>query len=318
MFYIALSTMASLFLCIIVGFIAAKQKILNEDTIDKLNVLLLNITFPFMMISIFNIELTSQILNSFIPLFLFGIIYQSLLFIFVVVFIKLVKIDKNQKQVTMFAMVFTNTGFIGIPLIASVFGSEALLYASLLNIPFNITCFSFGVYLLQPKNTNVISIKQILLKPTMVGIWIGCILMLSQLIIPGTFEVDGKIVRLPAFLTRTINMIGNITSPLAMIIVGASLAETKFKNVFTNYKLHAFAFVKSIIAPFLIYLVLKPFIINELILVIVVIFSGLPTATLATVLSEQFKHDYVYASELVFITTLYSLITIPLLLIVIM
>ncbi len=324
MFTLALSTMASLFLCIFVGFYAAKKNIIDEQGIDRMNSFLLNITFPFMMIGIFNIELTPDVVHNGVPVFFYGIFYQLVLtvigFIFTIVFDfgverpETMGFDRN--KIVRFGMIFTNTGFVGLPLISAVLGADGLLYASLLNIPFNILCFTFGVYLLQPKGENYITFKSIFLTPAMIGIWIGLGLLLSQLIFPGTFVVDGENVRLPAFLTTTINMIGGITSPLAMIIVGASLKDTKFGQVFGNYKLHVYSLVKLLIAPVIVYLIAKLFIDDAQILLIVTVFAGLPTATVTTLFAEKFGHDYVFASEIVFITTLYSIITIPIIFLV--
>ncbi len=321
MFSLALSTMASLFLCIFIGYAASKKGIIDELGIDKLNSLLLNVTFPFMMISIFNIELTSRIIEVGLPLFLYGILYQLMLTVIAFIFTSVVNFGTSREEtigfdrnkIVRFAMIFTNTGFVGLPLLAAVLGSEGLLYASLLNIPFNILCFTFGVYMLQPEGENHISVKSIFLAPAMVGVMIGLVLLLSQIILPGTFNVDGTQVRLPGFLTNTINMVAGITSPLAMIIVGASLRKTKFKLVLTNWKLHVFSLVKLLLAPLVVYLLFGLFIKDSEILLIVTIFSGLPTATITTLFAERFGHDYVYASEIVFITTLYSIVTIPIL-----
>lgn len=320
MFGLALSTMASLFLCIFIGFIAAKRSIIDEQGIDRLNIFLLNVTFPFMMIGIFNIELTPEIIEKGVPIFIYGIIYQMILAVIAFAFTSVFdfgvsRIDTvgfSRNQIVRFLMIFTNTGFVGLPLIGSVLGAEGLLYASLLNIPFNIMCFTFGVYLLQPDGENHISLKSIFLTPAMIGIGIGLILLLSQLVIPGTFEVDGELVRLPVFMTKTINMVGGITSPLAMIIVGASLNKTNFKKVFCDWRLHIFSVLKLLIAPVITYFVCSLFIADPQILLIVTVFAGLPSATVGTILAERFGHDYVFASEVVFITTLYSLITIPL------
>lgn len=320
MFVLALSTMASLFLCIFIGYVAAKKNIIDEHGIDRLNVFLLNVTFPFMMMGIFNIELTPEIIEHGIPVFIYGVLYQLVLAVIAFVFTSLIDFgvertdtfgfDRN--QIVRFLMIFTNTGFVGLPLIGAVLGADGLLYASLLNIPFNIICFTFGVYMLQPEGENHITVKSIFLTPTMIGIGIGLILLLSQLVIPGTFEVDGEIVRLPGFITKTINMVGGITSPLAMIIVGASLKNTNFLGVFADWKLHLFSVLKLLVAPLIVYVLFSLFIADAQILLIVTVFAALPSATVGTILAERFGHDYVYASEVVFLTTLYSLITIPL------
>lgn len=313
MFTLALNTMTSLFLCMLIGYYGAYRKIIDKSTIDKLNVILLNITYPLMLISIFNIALTKEILDNAFMVFFFGVLYQFALAIIGILFIKIVKFENDRDKIIKFMMVFTNTGFIGLPLIAAVMGSTGLLYASLLNIPFNILCFSYGVYILAPKGKLNVELKTILLSPSMIGIWIGIFLLLSQLIVPGTFMVNGVEKRLPEVLDNTIEMVGSITAPLAMIIVGASLIETNVIRVLKNYKLHIFAIVKLLVAPILVYLVFGKFITDENLLLIITIFSGLPSATIGTILAMEFKLDYVYASEIVFISTLYSIITVPIL-----
>lgn len=313
MFTLALNTMTSLFLCMLIGYYGAYRKIIDKSTIDKLNIILLNITYPLMLISIFNIALTKEILDNAFMVFFFGVLYQFALAIIGILFIKIVKFENDRDKIIKFMMVFTNTGFIGLPLIAAVMGSTGLLYASLLNIPFNILCFSYGVYILAPKGKLNVELKTILLSPSMIGIWIGIFLLLSQLIVPGTFMVNGVEKRLPEVLDNTIEMVGSITAPLAMIIVGASLIETNVFRVLKNYKLHIFAIVKLLVAPILVYLVFGKFITDENLLLIITIFSGLPSATIGTILAMEFKLDYVYASEIVFISTLYSIITVPIL-----
>ncbi len=313
MFILALNTMASLFLCIFIGYIAAKRRLLTETSLDELNKVLLNITFPFMMISIFNIELTNDFIINAPRVFIYGLLYQFILMVIGLGMVRILDFGLERKRIILFSFVFVNGGFIGIPLISSVLGAEGLLYASIINIPFNIVCFSLGVYYLDHSGDSKINIRNLLFSPVMVGVWIGLVLLLSQLIVPFTFEVDGRIVRLPAALTKTIDMVGGITSPLAMIIVGAGLQKTAISQVLKNTRLHVFSFFKLIIAPLIAYLIFSQFIVNQMILVVVVIFSGLPTATVAAVLAECYKHDYIFASEIVFITTLYSLVTIPLL-----
>ncbi len=313
MFILALNTMTSLFLCIFIGYVAATKKLFSDKSIDELNNLLLNITFPFMMISIFNIELTKDFITNAPRVFFYGLVYQFILMLIGIVITKVLDFGLERKKILLFSFIFVNGGFIGIPLISSVLGAEGLLYASIINIPFNIVCFSLGVYYLDHNEDTKIDLKSLLFSPVMVGVWIGLFLLLSQLVFPFTFEVEGEIVRLPAALTKTINMVGGITSPLAMIIVGASLQKTVITKVLKDIRLHLFAFFKLIVAPCISYIIFSQFITNEMILIVVVIFSGLPTATVAAVLAERYKHDFIFASEIIFITTLYSLVTIPVL-----
>ncbi len=306
MFILALTTMLSLFLCIGVGFFAAKKNIINNHSLKHLNSFLINITLPFMMINILNIDLTKEILQT-IPLAIFsGFLYNFILFLSAISFVKLLKIDFTKKDIVIFSLIFTNIGFIGIPLIGTVLGQESLMFTTLLNIPFNILTFTLGVIILDPSEHKKINIKKIITQPAIIGITIGLILLLSQ-----TFTGYNSI--LPDFLSNSIRAIGNITSPLAMIIVGVSLVDVKFKELFLNFKLQIITIINLIIAPAIVYFILSLLLDNQMAINVCTIVSALPSATMLVPLSESFGIDYKYASELVFSSTLYSIITLPLL-----
>ncbi len=311
MFILAFNTMAALFMCIAIGYFGVKKGFIKEIDIDGLNSLILNITLPSMMIAAFNIEFTPAIQKIIPEMFLYGILYNLFLLAMILIIVKFIKVKEDTKKILITGFFITNAGFIGIPLVASVLGATALLYATLLSIPLNVFTFTLGIYIMQPEGENHISIKKLLTTSSMVGIWIGLFILISQLVVPFTFETNGHITRLPSFLSQTVSMVGAITAPLAMIIVGAGLSHTNFKKVFSDYRLHIYSFLKLIVAPIIGYLIFGLFVEDKSILSIIVLFIGLPTATIVAIIAEQFKQDYVYASEIVLVTTLYSLITIP-------
>ncbi len=304
MFTLALTTMLSLFLCIGVGFYSAKKNIINDQSLEHLNKFLINVTLPFMMINILNIDLTKEILQT-MPLAIFsGFLYNFILFISAIFFVKLLKINLEKKDIVIFSLIFTNIGFIGIPLIATVLGQQELLFTAILNIPFNILTFTLGVIILDPSEHKKVDIKKIITQPAIIGIIIGLGLLLSQV-----FTNNHSI--LPDFLTNTIRAIGNITSPLAMIIVGVSLVDVKFKELFLNFKLQILTIINLIVAPTIVYITLSILLDNEMAIKICTIVSALPSATVLVALAESFNIDYKYSSEIVFSSTLYSIITLP-------
>ncbi len=314
MFAVALNSMLSLFLCMIVGFLGIRFKFLKKEMIPIFNNFLLNITFPAMMISILNIQLTNDILKITPSALALGLLYNIILWIIAIILIKIFRISKDKRSILTFSFIFTNVGFIGFPLIESVFGQQGLVYLSMFNIVFNILAFTFGVYILQENSNEKQSLKKILTTPIMISMWIGLILLFSQIPFPHVFvSEDLGATRLPYFISKALSMIGDITSPLAMIIVGATLAETNIKKVLLDIRLHTFSLFKLILAPLIVYFILRPFVNNDTLLTITVVLSGLPTATLSVILAEEFKLDYVLVSEIVFITTLYSVIITPLL-----
>ncbi len=304
MFTLALTTMLSLFLCIGVGFVAAKKNVINDQSLEHLNNFLLYIALPFMMINILNINLTKEILEM-MPIAIFsGFLYNFILFFIAVLFVKLLKVDLEKRDILIFSLIFTNLGFIGIPLIGTVLGQESLMFTTLLNIPFNILTFTLGVIILDPSEHKEINVKKILMHPAIVGITIGLLLLGAQF-----FTNFQSIV--PDFLATSIKSIGNMTSPLAMIIVGVSLVDVKFKELFLNIKIQIISIVNLIVAPAIVYITLSILLDNQIAINVCTVVSALPSATMLVPLAESFGIDYKYSSELVFSSTLYSIITLP-------
>lgn len=313
MFVTSLTTMITLFLCILVGLLAAKQKIITPNNLPILNNLLLKITMPIMMVTALNIPLTDDILISAPLTILFSFIYNGLLWGLAILFTKLLKVHADLQKIWIFSFIFSNVSFIGFPLVGSIFGADGLVYVTMVNVAFNILVFSLGIFIISPKGSSKLSLKSIFTTPAMIGIEIGLILLFSQLVLPFTFTDGTTTTRLPLFISSTLQMIGNMTPPLAMIIVGVSLSETNLKKVILDKRLHIMSILKLLVAPLIIYVVTS-FLINDPIIIgICTIMSGLPTATLGVILSQEYKQDYIYASEIFFITTIYSMITIPIL-----
>lgn len=313
MFQIAFNSMISLFLCMLIGFIAGKKQIITTANLDGLNKFLLNVTFPFMMINTFNMELTAEIAQVGPKVFIYGIGFQLFLLAISYIAVKVLRVKSVNAPIYQFLFVFGNVGFVGLPLAQGVFGEIGMLYATIICLAFNLICFTLGIILLDSNGKANLSFKSVMLTPVMIGIWIGLFLFLSQLVVPFTFDVDGVERRLPEFLTTTISMMAGITSPLAMIVVGASLAKTNILKVFTDYRMYVYSFSRLICAPILVFIVFRLFVDDPLILTIITVFAGLPPATLATVLTETHGHDYVLTSELIFLSTLLSIVTVPIL-----
>jgi Predicted permeases len=156
------SQIGEIFLIMLVGFYGNKKKILNEEINRGLSSLLINITLPLLIINSFNIKYSSEIiLNLFKSL---G--YSFLAFLIVILMSNLLysKVKGEKKEILKFATVFSNCGFIGFPIIESIYGKEGLAYASVFNMAFTIFLWSYGVMLFNGKE-NIKDIKKYLLIP---------------------------------------------------------------------------------------------------------------------------------------------------------
>ena len=185
----------------------------------------------------------------------------------------------------------------GFPVIQSIFGEGAIFYAAIFNMIFNFMNFSLGIRLMSDKRKGSFSVKKFL-RPGIFGAIFALIIFFTG-------------ITLPSPLVDSMKNLGDTTSPLAMIVIGMSLAEIPFKSVFTEIRLYPYTLIKQVIIPILSWYVLRNIISNELILGITVIVIAMPVATSAVLFSSEYDGNTNLATKSVFITTLASLVTIP-------
>lgn len=295
MFIVALNSMLSLFVSMLVGFIGFRKNVIDDNSVNVFNKLLLNISVPAMFISAMNVVLNSSMLENALICIIGGFIFHFIALIIAIIFVKLFKIQK--KAIWLFTLTFANISFLGFPLISDLFGEEALFYTSLINISFFVLVFSVGVYIMSSTSKESFSIKRIFTNYAFIATMVGIVLFL----IPYT---------LPTFLSKSFNMIGNITPPLSMIVVGATLAKTNVTNAFKKPELYFISIIKLIIIPVVVYVIASLFVSKEL-TIIFTILASTPSAVLGVVMAREYDNDYIFTSEVLFMTTTLSVISLP-------
>ena len=193
-------------------------------------------------------------------------------------------------------MAYSNIGFMGFPLMNALFGKTAVFYAGIINVAFNISVFTLGVVLMQigrREDRKGLEWKK-LLTP---GVSISLLSIVFYLL-------D---VALPADIVSVVSSVGNVTTPLAMILIGATLATMNFRSIFNDWHVYPFAAVRQIVLPLIFWPVLNFFIRDTFILSVVYILLLLPIAT-------EYDGNEQLAAKSVFITTVLAIVTVPLML----
>lgn len=284
-----------LFLIMIVGFVIRKAGVLNEPLNKGLSGLLINVTLPFMIIASFNMEYDSELMMKALKILLYSILIHAILYF--VSYIFFFKFKKDKQAVLRFTATFSNTGFMGFPILGSIYGPIGVFYASIFNIPFNIFIWSLGVMLFTGKS-DIKSIRKTVINPALIAVIIGIIIFRFS-------------IKLPVPVTKSVKMIGDITTPLSMIIIGSMLANMKIKDIFSDLSIYYGAIIRLIVVPTIIYFVLTMFGVDELIVGICVILEAMPAAVITAIIAEKYEGNALYASQNVFISTVLSVITIP-------
>lgn len=297
---VVINQMVQLFIILGLGYFLNKIDLFDDKLNKKLNKLLLNVTTPAMVLaSVCTINLNSN--NSeVIFVFLVAIVIFALLPLISYVLVRVMRIPVHQRGLYMFMTVFSNIGFMGFPIMKSIFGNEAVFYTSIFNMIFNILVFTLGIFLINYGTTNKIrfSLKN-LLSPGIMSSIVAIIIYFSKL-------------KIPTVLGSTFDMVGNITTPIAMMLIGSTLANINIKEVFTEFRIYPYTIIKQLLIPFIAYPILKYFISSPLVLGVALINLAMPVGNSAVLFTNEYNGDVALAAKSVFITTLISVFTIPL------
>lgn len=294
--------MIELFLIVIVGYIACKFKIFDKEARVKVTKLVLNITLPAMILS--SVMTQDKLPNTAQIMQLLLVAMASYIILFAAAFLvpKLLRVKKNQEGIYRFMLAFGNVGFIGFPVTQAIFGDSAVFYTSVFNMPFNLFVYSAGLIFIQQcseEKTETRITYKTFLTPCMVASVIAIIMALCGW-------------KGPALIGETCDIVAAITTPAALMIIGSSLADMPVKEMLSNGRIYLFAVFRLIFLPLITYAVFGLFVKEPLLLGICVIMAAMPVATNGTMLCLQCNGDEKLMAQGTFITTLLSIVTIPL------
>lgn len=208
--------------------------------------------------------------------------------------------DVRRQTVYEFLFVITNYGFMGWPVSYALFGDDGIFYSSVFAIPINISFYLYGSIIFSKVSgkRSRFSLRQLLTPPN-IATAIGLLFFIFS-------------ISLPSQISGVVSLLSATTTPLAMAIAGMTLAAFSFRTVFSNRNVFLFTFLRLLVLPFVLFLILKMFRIDGLLLAIPVIIAAMPAPPNVTVLTEQYHADSYLAAQIIFITTLLSVVTIPL------
>lgn len=292
--------MVVLFLIMALGYLAGKANIMTIQGNKVLSVLINCITNPCNIL--YSAICTEHVLSNREVLGIVGIalaVYAALILLAQVV-PSLLRVPKEQNGQYKFMVIFSNIGYMGIPVISAIYGPSAVFEIAIFIMIFNILAYTYGVYLICGGHRDSGFRAKDLLTPMTVT-------ALSSLAL---YFLN---VQAPAVIADTLNTVRSITTPGAMLIIGCALSAVPIRDVFSNWRLYIIAALKLLVIPLAGYFVLRPLISNQLVLGVVVAVLGMPIATNFTMLSAQYDKDQKLAASAVFITTLLSVVSIPLL-----
>ena len=295
-------TMIKLLLILILGFVLNKIHILDAQTNQRLSNLIVTVTTPMLVISSVCGLDDSVSRLSVLPLLLggFGLYLGFILFGELACRLPIFKKENRGPNACM--MVFPNSGFMGIPVMQSIYGTNAVFYNSILNFPYNIFIYTYALLRLgSGKNADgtkqKISLRSIL-TPGFVMVFLALILFLTGL-------------PLPQVIVDTCDMVGGITSPLSMLVLGSTIAMYPLKESLKDPRCYLFALFRLFIIPMATLGVCRLFQIDNFITGIAVLSAAMPVGSMVLIMCGRCGGNTELVSRNTLVTTLLSVITIP-------
>ena len=306
----------TLFCYMIPGFILRKTKIADANFAKSLSVFTLYVAQVAMILHGFMVEFDLKVLKGIGLVFIFGLISHIVFYILAKNLFK--KAPERLQRVLRFGVIFSNAGYMGIPIISDVFGSEYVIYATVYIVWFNVFAYSLG-RLIYTDDKKYISVKKIFINPAVVPIVIGLVIFLTgggSLIKQTLAMENGFTHETVSLLYNIITVLKNMVAPASMMVIGAILADIDFKGIFKDKYLYPFIAVRLLIFPAVMWAIMRICMIFGLIdstsMSIVLILCSTPAAAITTMFAELYDCDGVYAGKLVAITTVLSVATMPL------
>lgn len=293
-----------LFILISIGFICGKAKIINDDISKGLSDLVLYLATPAVIINSFLRPFDKSMLLKLLIAFAVSIVFHLISGIIAYPLLK--NKDINAKIVSRFAVIFSNAGYMALPLQLAILGNDGVFLGSAYVVIFNIALWTYGLVLFGGKESKI-TVSKVIFNPGVIAITAGMIIFLC-----------GSGTLIPTPISSVIVHIGNLNTPVPMIIIGYYLSKSKIITAITDKRIWLPVILRIVVSPSICLLLLfllqqTPFAIENKIAVSCIVAVSAPCAAVTTVFSAKFNRDTSLSVKLVSISTLLSIITMPIL-----
>jgi len=296
-----------LFALIVLGFILGKRNIIHKESIPDLSNLVLKVTMPVTVFcSIINQD-RSQLVAYGIQTFVSIIMLHLCALVVGLILVRLANVRDLDRGVWIYCMLFSNNGFMGIPLALSVFDEKGMFLMALGNVVGNFLIFSVGIKLLTWKYPikEKLSIRKMVLNNINIAVVLGLLVCVLQ-------------IQLPDVLNQLLAYLSNITSGLSMLVVGLSISRLPVKAVFQDKKMLILTAARLLIFPLLILGLIRilPVHLDKTLENVLILTAALPVSSAQSMITEQYGTNTAAAGRSVFMTTLFSVITVPIIMMI--
>lgn len=300
MFILIFEQLLKMFFIMVLAFVCFKIGLVDQTGNKTVSNLLLLVVNPILIITVYQTKYDPALVRGLLLAFAAAAATHVLGILISTALIR-PKIDTDY-SIERFNAMYSNCGFIGIPLIGSVLGDTGVFYLSAYMVMFNLFSWTHGVILME-KRFSFKNLKEGLVSPMFIATLIAVLLFFLQL-------------EIPSVLLDSMNYIADMNTPLAMMVAGFSVAQADLKKMCRNLRLYYASAIKLIIFPLCSIALLMLFRLPSVISMTILIAAACPSATTGTMMAIRYKQNYTYSSEIFSMTTIFAVITMPVLVLI--
>jgi len=285
---------------ILIGAGCFKMKLLSRETSAQLSGLVLKIVNPIVILMAYQRDFQPELVRNLGQTFLLSA--AAFIVVIAVSYLCIPHREGRETVIERFSCIYSNCGFMGIPLVKAMFDYEGVFYLTAFLTVFNALVWSHGVMQMSGEK-SLKSLGKVLRSPAIIAIIIGMIFFFARIEIPG-------------LLAETFEMIGDLNTPLAMLVAGATIIQTDFLKVFRKPRVFYICFLKLLLIPVLIIVLSMLFPFDRTVEMTVTAAISAPSAAICTMMCLTYHRNAAYASELFGVTTMFSVATMPLMMMI--
>lgn len=297
-----ITKIATIFVMVFIGYMALKLGAVKEEANEYLINLMLNITGPCMLVtSIADKDLNESMVTATIEMIIGMIVFFIVGYFISIGIVRMMKVPREDEGLATMMMTSKNTGFMGFPVAKGAFGNEGLYFMVLSNIMMNIYIYSFGIAQVNSGGNRKVSLGETIksvINPCSVAAITGVVLLFLQ-------------VKIPDFISEIMVPMGNATIPVSMIALGIQLGKSNLKEIIRNGKLALMCIVSLTVIPAMTFLAVNWLPLYPFVKLTLIYGAAFPSMVMVIAISEKEKLNTRFAAETVALTTLFSVVTLP-------
>lgn len=311
--FVIFGQMLVLFAMMMIGYFTYRGKWVNDDTSARLSKLVVNVFNPVLVVNGVLGQNDSADSQKVISNLVLIILYFAILIVLSFIISFLLRPEKKTKSIYQLMTIFSNLGFMGIPVIKSIYGNEAVIYVAFYILAYNLLVYTYGMAL--TKRAALEKNRQTVVSGEVKGTFL---LFIKRIINPGVvaaliaITIFATDVKLPAFIGSFCDYVGNATIPLSMILIGVSIAQTDIRKMFGDIRIYLFILLRMVVLPIIVIFLMRNLAIDSVVFGVFIIEFGMPVGSIITLMAKESGADAEYCTKGIVLSTLASIVTIPL------